>query len=329
MQITKKKKMFFETIYYFFKISGLVSITINLKLIKENDLNHAVFSTSKLGLLHCILLSFILIITNFISLNYIVGSYREARTQFDRLSHIFKIMYFYFSASSILLIFSLRQNTIIKMAKTIYRIIYLINFWNKNDRRQSFQFIVKTMCIVNSFLWPMIIATYFFTEDSVLFNFGALFAHFIINWMVILYGIIFYSIYYLLEILNLKFLSIFEDTASLKDSSLNINDVATISFSKIKKNQFFQIRALYLSLLSVTKDISNFFNFPLFMCMFRIFISLLLYLNYSLKAILFKIDNESFLLYAHEWIWIVLLIFELIILTKSSSVIVNEVIIFQ
>lgn len=104
--------------------------------------------------------------------------------------------------------------------------------------------------------------------------------------------------------------------------------VKVIDSIKFKGCLFFHLRRLYLSLSTVSKEISDFYSLPMLFCIIHILITSILYLYYNGDLALYYNDSikiSIIIAYINCFLWSILYFFSLVVITKASSKAVAEV----
>lgn len=320
--------MFLKNLYYFFKVCGLATIYVDSKYLDKNKLKYLTFMYSKESVVYNIFLITLIVIMNIFSLKYIYTVKVIWMIQFDRLSQIILILALVLSSSIILVIYCIKQSEMIKIGNKLNIIVdSLMNLRNdkKNDE-PSIEYIVKIVCFVNIFTWTTIFLMSFLSGDPFEYNIGIIMSSFFINWTVIQYSAILILIFNLFRLINLRFQRIFEKPELIKNVSFILDYKHGNKSVNTKISQFFQLRSLFLTLHSVTRDLSNFYALPMLLSIFSIFITLILYLYYSTKTTLWEMNaNIPLMAYINSFSWTFLYIYTLVVITRSASLTVSEV----
>lgn len=310
--------MFLNYLYYYFKICGLATMHF--------DARNLTFTNSKMGVVYNMLLITLMILMNSFTVKYIYFNEANWTILFDQLSTVIQVFSFLFSALSILLLFCVRQNEMIKIIKRLIVIVESsMNLGNKKNFVSTLSHNIKTMYYLNTFIWVLIIATSCKDENSVEFGVGITMTNFFIHCVIVQYSTVLIVIFHTFQLINSSFQRLYEKPILMKQISLILDYKLENKFTNMVVNQFPHLRSQYLSLHSVIKDLSSFYAVPALLCIYCIFLTLTLYIYYNVREALFPAMNIELIAFINSWLWISLLTFALIILTKSTSAIVKEV----
>lgn len=314
--------LFIKFIYYFYKICGLMVITVNLKFSEVEQFRNLKFVYSTKGVLYNFFLIFCLAILNFFSVKHF-SNFKfldNFETFFQKTQTIFTFIIFFV----ILTMYSFQQKKSMEIAERLQIItISLTNINRVRDHGKiSLLTVVKSIYLINSVIWLILIVTSLAGSEPNVYLFINL-SNLTINWMVLQYATIIVLIYHLFENLNYKFVNTFvNSTCGVK--SLSSGD--EIKSLNLRECLFFHLRRLYLSLCILTKDISDFYSFPMLLCIIYIFMTSLLYLYYDGEFALYNVTfGITFLAYINCFLWVVLYIFALVVISKTASKAVSEV----
>lgn len=318
--------IFMKFTYYFFKIIGLATININFDLIEQEKTN-PIFKCTNRDIIYNVVLIGCLSVLSLFSLKTTYFANYEGREKYEIVTETFAAVLNGSISITILIIFCNRQQRAANIAGNIFKIVDLVrNLDTKKCENWSPAHTLKMIYSINSFWWLVISITLILSSGAeLMFNsLAILLSNYIINWTMIQYSIALNIISHLFRIINGNFQIIFKNSFRLKNMKCPPrND--TGSAPRTVTDTFSHLRSLYLSLCGISQDISNFYDFPIFLCTLYIFYTSIQNMYYSGKAALFKIDNISLMAFASSWTMVALYIFTLIYLTKSASQTVIEV----
>lgn len=317
----KKKqnsKMFLKYLYYCFKIFGLATLKVDTK--------YLLFTHSKTSMVYNMFLVTLIITMNVFSVKSIYSDEAKWMLIFDKFIHIIQVFSFLISTVIILILYCARQKEMMKIATNFITILEsLCTFWKKKNDYVSLLSTVKAVYCLDSIICMMMIGTSFKPGISTEFTLGVNLTGFFVHCVSIQYSTVLIMIFYTIKMINSKFKSIFEKPTLTNDISFLLDNKLENKALKVTMDQFLHLRSLYLSLYSVIKDLSSFFAVPMLLCIYSIFVTLTIYMYYSAKTIFCLVGNIPIMAYIHSWMWILLYVFTLIVLTKSASAIVIEV----
>lgn len=306
--------VFIKIIYYFYKIIGLMVVNVEIELDKEQVDSSFKFSVK--GILYNVFVFFCLCIQNLVSLNDFknLDFYVSLENFFQKFQTVFTL----FTCFVILTTFCFQQKKFIEVANELKNIKNSLTIIN--PERSKHVSMLSTMKIVYFFIvcmWCVLIVTSYMGSRPLIYIFIHS-ANLIINWMIVQYSSVIILVYHLFESINLQFKKTFVCSISSRDDE--------ISSIKLKEFLFFQYRRLYLSLCAVTNRISDYYSLPMLFCLMYIFITSLLYLFYCGELIFYNVSIRlGVSAYTNGFLWVVLYIFSLTVISKAATKTTAEV----
>ena len=309
-------------IFYFFKVFGVATMTLNGKYLQKNNIQDSSFCSSKQGVVYNIFLMCCTITLNISSMLYMHDTqvFEEA---FELTINIIHSVSASFTVVCILIIFSFKQSTTISLADKIETIIeYSEVAANKiSKRRKLFWKRIGRVFLIN--LLTQLLET-FTTPISIraaMYNSMALqTCNSIINAMLIQYMVMLVTIQEVYAIINDCLLSIskkFQHTSTIQTIRNNGKEKELENLSSLRR--------LCSLLYEISQDISTFYSLPMLLCTFHIFIMLIVGGYYIARPIVLRKSYLPALMHLHTYFYILYFTVSLITLTISVTNTINEV----
>lgn len=311
--------MFLRLLYYFFKVFGLATIHVDTRCLT--------FTHSKLSVVYNAFLITLTILISFITIEYVYTI--TWLPPFEKIYHTVQLLSLFISTIIVLALHCARQSKIIKMSTNLCRIlISLRNFCHKRNSELLLEHKLKKVYFLDIFILVAVLATSFTSADPsdfYILTISTVVFSFLIHCVVIQYGMVLIIIFCTFRTINSYFQDIYKKPIMRKDT-LFILDYETDNESvQTTMRQFSHLRSLYLSLHSITTDVSSFYAIPMLLSVHTIFMVLTLYIYYCSKAIMYQVEGIPVIVYYNSFMWTLLFIFTLLVVTKSASATVAEV----
>ena len=341
------KGFFINFIFYFFKVFGLATIDLTIKWTSKNRVS-CICSCSKKGILFNIII--IIYIT---TINYIIHVHTRKNTQkmpiidgkatcmnsfgfqfpcevnFRNFEETIEKVHYgnqIFNSFAILIIFCFRQKRAIKIIGRIIEVREsLINLNSKiYNKCEVVSKNIAMIFLIIIVVWSLYVVS--FPTANIIHILSCISSYssiFIINSVLIQYSIILAIVRKLFQVLN-------DNINDIKMNPTLFSKISTVtkSSSQLKLDKLLNLRNLYSSLSAISHDLTKFYSPPMFLCTLNIFVSVQFAIYYILKPLILGNNNLPMYVYVHSLFYAITNVTSIIILSKSASETVAEVIHF-
>lgn len=291
--------------YYFFKILGLATFNYS----EYSKSQSMTFTPSLFGILYNIFLCILIILLSIYS--FTCDYTKITVIQFDNVLMTVRNVIEIIAATFVLLKYTLRQK---KVTNILNQISSAANFLETYNGNKSY---LNKIAFKNFFIivimWLFIFISLGFIRMSFMFQLlPSLICDLVISAMLIQYGIIVQTLRYLMMIIRQNFSNTLREISS-----------KTCEYSRLSK--FTYLRKLYLSILDLTEDVSDYYSQSMLICTSHIFIFLILNSYTIVSLFILEKQKPCPILFVHYVSKMLNYVVSMIILTKSVVDIRSEV----
>lgn len=301
--------------FYFFKMFGVSTMTYS-------ESPCLLFMSSKYGILYNIFLILFSIGISGYSLKLALFGNVGDRIKLEKIVDFVQTGFNLLTAIIILTVYCIRQGEAIKLANKINSVSAISrSLDSKNTKLQG----IRNVVIINVLtLIPWILTIPTSPEIVFLYFVPVTFYNFIINTLFLQYSVMLKLIHHIFEVINNSLKQMFDFPTFLHEIQPNKRCCDNDFWMKSKKLS--QLWRLCVTVSQLSKELSSFYSLLIFVCIPNIFITLIVYGYYALKPFVMLNTGIPTNVAIHSATQYVFTAVTLIILTRSASAVVNEVI---
>ena len=316
--------------FYYFKMSGVATMSFNSKSDKINKLYESYILTySILGILYNLSLICLIVTINYYGIFELLKSSFNEISQFSRIIDIIVTEFMTITSIIILLRFSVQQNKAITIGTIVNKLKKMSMILNnqQNKTEKSFCISIIIVFVSNFIFWVIrIILTPIPSENL----FTSICFHIAIESCTVInittatqYNVILLQIKQIFKIINDSLLDFSKECAWIKQIGL-VHSNNTGRTMLVEKLQY--SRRLHFSTSKISEDVSDFYSFPMFFNILQVYMSSTLYTYYVGEPVILGNSALPAIVYLYCCLSVCALFAPIINLTKAVSATVSEVI---
>ncbi|NP_001177422.1 gustatory receptor 46 [Nasonia vitripennis] len=276
---------YLKLLFYFFKVFGLASMTIDATTAKNTRNHFWTFTRSKSTVIYNVIFILVFVISNIYSMTFFCrGTYV---VNFETIGDCGQTTLSLFVALFILTKSCISRNTLIIIANSISRITDSLLSLSSTSIQENSKISseIKKMFIINISTWTVLFGTFAFDlKPLTKYGIVVFFSNCIINHLVIQYSVILKLIKHNYKILNENLIE-FGDQESMA--------IRSPSEAKIKVDRLLKLQKLHESLSDTSREVSNYYSYPMLVCVLHVFIILIFVCYYFFKPMILHSKNLS------------------------------------
>ncbi|XP_039308138.1 uncharacterized protein LOC105199847 isoform X2 [Solenopsis invicta] len=310
----------------FFKLIGLATFTRHI--VTQKRKTSYTFQYSKFGIVYNVILSSLMITSNFASIPYRIGLQYENKTNLTTSIEVLQTVVGSLVICAILLSYCIEQKSLVRIANRLinveHEIDHLYYLYHPLRRQRIFcgMIIVCALkiCLLILLLFTEILAFHtgpisWLTDILPTFHVG---------WLLLQYFILVTIIQADFTDVNLAIQSFIRvSTPDLQLQSLCQTRHVVVSNSAV--HHLLQLRDMHCRLCEISEDVSNFYSLPVLFGFSFLFLTLI-YNGYYLLSPLLMTDNIlEYKTLSNTVIWLLILIYPIFLLTNRVTKILKEI----
>lgn len=314
----KTKLDYFQLLFYYFKVFGLATMTASKVASTNNTTNHFwSFSRSKSTIVYNVsfillfVMSNIYIMTFFCSGTYLVNF--DAIADCGQTTIVLLVGLFILAKSCV------SSDSLIVIANSISRITEsLLSLSSTNiQKNNEVSWEIKKMFMINFTIWTVLFASIVMDFNTLsLYTIMVYFSNFFVHLLATQYSVILKFIKYDFKILNENLIEFGREDPTI---------IRSTTGTKSKLDRLLRLQKLHESLSATSQDVSNFYSYPMLVCILEVFIILILVCYYLAKPMIIQNNNLTAAMlircFWYGFVYVVLLV----TLTKCVTATIDEV----
>lgn len=311
------KTTFFKLLFCSFKVFGIATMSFCETFDKNNAQYRCWFAYSKIGMIYNLCLLAYVIVSNYFSIMYLYNYEVPNASKFDKILDESEDIWTLLTVIVIWLTFIIQQDKItliineIRQIRESTRILRARN--NEIDVKE-----VALIFLVIGIIWCTKVSTIsMYGYKYVLSVLCVNFCNFSMTSTMLQYSFILIILKQIFNFINDDFSEAFKDLISLRIENRDC----------LKFSNFIQIQRLYVRSTEISQEISNFYALPILMCIANIFYACISSSYYIAQPIVLRKSWLPFRYFIHLLSYGMLHLALLIILTRSVTATITEVII--
>ncbi|XP_011068139.1 PREDICTED: uncharacterized protein LOC105154359 [Acromyrmex echinatior] len=310
----------------FFKFIGLATFTH--RIVTYNKRTSYSFQYCKLGIAYNVVLSSLMIASNYISIPFRLNLNYENKTNLTVSIEVLQTVFGALVIYAILISYCIDQKSLVRIANRLIIIEHEINrLYNLYYplRRQRIFCIMTIVCILKICLLILLLFT-----ENLAFHTGPVswltdvLPTFHVGWLLIQY-------FLLVTVIQTDFADVNRAIQNL--TRINISDLRLQSLYQTRRmvvnnsivHQLLQLRDVHCRLCEISEDVSSFYSLPVLFGIVFLFLTLIYNGYYLLSPLLMTDDILEYETLSNTIIWIIFLIYPIFLLTNRITKILIEV----
>ncbi|XP_012539968.2 putative gustatory receptor 28a isoform X2 [Monomorium pharaonis] len=309
----------------FFKLIGLATFTYHI--VKHKKRISYTFQYSEFGIVYNVVLSSLMIASNYVSIPYRIGLAYENKTNLTTGIEILQTVLGSLVICAILLSYCIEQKSLIRIVSRLIDVEHEMDrlyYLYRPLRRQRIFCGLIIVCILKILLLILLLFT-----EILAFQTGP------ISWLTDILptfhvGWLFMQYFLLVTVIQANF-------ADLNQAIQNFIRVSTSDFqpqsfyqtrrvvvSNFTVHQLLQLRDIHCHLCKISEDVSNFYSLPVLFGLSFLFLTLIYNCYYLLSPLLMTDDILEYETLSNTIIWLLFLLYPISLLTNRITKILNE-----
>jgi len=330
-QIKIKSKLYQDSFWMlkisiiFFKLIGLATFAHSIVTQKKRTLY--TFQYSEFGIVYNVVLSSLMIASNYVSLPIIINSQYENKTNLNVAIEVLQAILGTLVICAILFNYSIDQKSLVRIANRLMDVEHAMDRLYHPLRRQRIFCDVIIVCILKICLLILLLITETLAfHSSPIAWLTDIVPTFHVGWLLIQY-------FLLVTVIQADFVDVNQAIQNLIRVSTSDDDLRPHSFYQTRRiiisnstvRQLLQLRDMHCYLCKISEDVSDFYSLPVLFGITFLFLSLI-YNGYYLLAPLLMTDSVlEYITLSNTIIWLFFLIYPISLLTNRITKILNEV----
>lgn len=310
------KRTFIKLIYYYFKSSGVLPVSLKIAKTNDSTSDFLAFSAVK-NVFYSVLLIWTVLILQLVNVYTLYNTFDIYSNQSEKIIDVTSVSLSALEAVGVLVLYSYRRKKIIVL---IDKINESRKFLTRKKNNENFFYnslsidVLKTFTM-NAFFWTLLVITS--SRKFIISDIASYLTTSIIFSVILQYACV-------LKLLRQLFATANETLISINKDEVG-NNIIENKHSQNTLKEISSVRQFYSALKKNSEDLSNFYSKPLLLCFFNIFRAIIVVGYYVFKPVVIGRNNLSFDMWIHCIIYGAITYFSLIVLTKSAEDVIFEV----
>ncbi|XP_071627272.1 uncharacterized protein [Temnothorax longispinosus] len=311
----------------FFKINGLATFAHHIVTRRKRPL--CAFYYSKFGIVYNVVLSCLIIASNYLSIPFILTVQYENKSNLTVTLEVLQAILGSLVICAILLFYCIDQKSLVRIVNQLMDVehemdrLYLLY---RPLRRQRIFYAVTIVCVLKVCLLILLLTT-----ETLAFHVGPvawltdILPSLYVGWLLIQY-------FLLVTIIQADFADVNQAIESLTEVGTpnlqpqSFYQTRRIIFNNSTVRQLLQLRDMHYHLCEISKDVSDFYSLPVLFGVTFLFLTLIFNGYYLLApALMITGDSLEFKILSNTIIWLIFLIYPISILTNRITKTLNEI----
>ena len=321
-KLSLNELFFMKCNFYFFKIAGVATMTLNINDPHKNDIKYSLFCPSKKGIIYNIFYICNAAVVFYICIYYMPKEFLIRDVGFETMMDFVHCALVIFTATYILIIFCLQQSTAISLANNIKSTIKRIEISTNHVcyKRRALLKKVGIVLLINFLLWILIYINMSRELTYTLYIIGLQMYNFAIGCLMIQYIITLNILQELYTIINDSLLDISKNSKHTSFMQTITNNNLEVELKKLSNLHLFcsQLR-------NICNDVSKFYSSSMLICVFYIFTTSIFIGYYIAKPLFLGINLLPVEIYIANICYQLPFTYTFIMITISVTDTINEV----
>ncbi|NP_001177460.1 gustatory receptor 43 [Nasonia vitripennis] len=311
--------IFFTTcLFYYFKVLGIAPISLYIKSTKKSASQCVVFTRSNRALVYDVVLILNLVTANIYKILYLCLRVSSTKIiTIEAVTNCLEDFVTCLSAVFILIIICFSREKLSAMVNAISGLTECLDgFGVENPKKHKLQLEIGMIILVNITTWILVFVTTAVAEFSYLLYDTIMYSNVIVvNALLIQYGVVLKLLRHNFKMLNENLLVISQEVPIKIQSPVESNR---------RVERLSQLRKLHASMCKVSRDVSNYYSYPALACVVCVFYTLIYTCYYLTRPIVLYDQNLRGDMFVMSLVYGLLLVFSVVILTKSVTATIDE-----
>lgn len=308
----------------FFKLIGLATFAHSVVMQKKRA--SYIFKYSEFGIIYNVVLSSLMIASNYISIPFRVGLEYENKTNLTTGIEILQTVLGTLVICAILISYCIDQKSLVRIVNR------LMNVEHEMDRiyhlyhplrRQRILCVLIIVCVLKISLLISLLSTEFLAfHTSPISWLSDILPTFHVGWLLVQY-------FLLVTVIQADFADVNRAIQSLSRVSIpdrqSLYQTRRVVVSNSTIYQLLQLRDMHCHLCEISEDVSDFYSLPVLFGLTFLFLTLIYNGYYLLSPLLMTDDILEYMTLSNTIIWLLFLIYPISLLTNRITKILKEV----
>ena len=328
-ELTRKQKIFLKCVFYFFKIRGIATLSLNTT--KTSKPQQPLFTPSKWGTLFNLLFIGYIVAANIFTIIITYGMVQDLpesmrKFEFDVIIDLVHNSLGTLVSAFVLATFCYKQSASIEIANRMYGIVrHTASLTGRVfDVKSAFWGSLARISLTNmTFTILLIVVAMMESLTYVMLAMSFMMCNLMSHALMMQYSIVLRAIKELFGALNLSLMDICKTSSSCSyvESSRTERSQLQVDYA----TKLSDLHELYSLLNKLCRDISEFYSAPMLACIVNTFSLLVFFSFHIVRPIVLGNSKATDVTYVLTVIYLMLFVVSLVILTKAVTDTVDEV----
>lgn len=309
----------------FFKLIGLATFAHSVVMQKKRMT--CTFQYSEFGIVYNVVLSSLIIVSNYVSIPFIFDVKYENKTNLTTSIEILQSVLGTLIICAILISYCINQKSLVRIANRLmdveHEMDHLYHLY-RPLRRQRILYVLIIVCVLKICLLISLLSTEVLAfHTSPISWLTDVLPTFHVGWLLIQY-------FLLVTVLQADFADVNQAIQSLSrvstlDRPQFLYQTRRVVVSNSTVYQLLQLRDMHCHLCEISEDVSDFYSLPVLFGLTFLFLTLIYNGYYLLSPLLMTDDILEYMTLSNTIIWLLFLIYPIFLLTNRITKILKEV----